>query len=847
MRKFLRQAFSNESSISNEDEFSLTAINTIIVTTAIALVIGMLLPFNDSAGQGNRPFGTMSILTLTLVARHFLVSGRNRAFKVTLLGGLWLILSYLAYNDGGLQSLSFTVLLLSIFVSGLLANVQGIAIFAFGTALTASGLYYLEIAGQLPITTNDDDSLYEWIAQMITIIATAIFTTFTSKRVDVIFARQRENEQALRKRNHELEQQKDAQMRTSLQLERSNSLLEATFESIADGILVIDNDLRFVVVNQMFRTMWNLPEEMDHGRPALQHALKMVKYPDEFVRKINEIYGDRTCESHDLVELSDGRIFERQSRPQRMGEKIVGRVWTYKDITAVKRTEEALSTSEELFRNIFELAPIGIAMTGLDGSYIQVNQAMCETLGYSAVELQQMVPSQITHPDDIDIQEALRKKLRLGEISKYQLEKRYLRSDKSIVMASVHIALVKDENGDPLYNIGLMIDQTEKKRTEEALLQAQKLESLGVMSGGIAHDFNNMLTAILAQSSLALARLSDDNQARTSIEKAVTAAHRAADLTRQLLAYSGSGQFESKPVNMTSLVRENLHLANVAIESKAKLDVILAKSLPNVIGDSGQFQQVVMNLLINAAESVHERNGLISICTRAVEVKGDGDDILSYADGPIERGNYVLLEIRDNGIGMDQETLSKIFDPFFTTKVTGRGLGLAAVLGIVRGHGGWLRVESQPDEGTTFQIFLPASTEQGDAPNNGMAEKCELAEAVTVLIIDDQASIREAACDILHAEGIEAIAATDGLSGIQLFEERMAEINLILLDLSMPGLSGQETMLRLREIDAHIPIVLTSGYSAKESISRFDNGSVSGFLQKPYAWNQLVDTIRRHL
>ncbi len=359
--------------------------------------------------------------------------------------------------------------------------------------------------------------------------------------------------------------------------------------------------------------------------------------------------------------------------------------------------------------------------------------------------------------------------------------------------------LLEELAADLAYAIeSLQIDE-QRQQAEDAMRQAQKLESLGVLAGGIAHDFNNLLVAMLGQSSLALKQLPAESTAHAHIEKAVGAARRAADLTRQLLAYSGRGQFQVLPVNLNTLLQENLHLFEVAIPKNVRLVSDLAESLPFISGDVGQMQQVVMNLIINAAEAIGRNLGTVRVATNTYYITPTDVQLWKYVGSPLTPGLYATLSVRDNGSGMNAATLSKIFDPFFTTKVTGRGLGLAAVLGIVRSHKGGLRVESKPGQGTTFTLYFPVSMTQPTVQTDVEPEPGAGLPRGLVLMIDDEEPVREAVTDILESEGLTVITAPDGRAGLTRYRERQADIQLVLLDLSMPGLSGEETFHELTQ------------------------------------------------
>ncbi len=398
--------------------------------------------------------------------------------------------------------------------------------------------------------------------------------------------------------------------------------------------------------------------------------------------------------------------------------------------------------------------------------------------------------------------------------------------------------------GRPALQI-MLVDVTARRQAEETLRQAQKMESLGILAGGVAHDFNNLLVAMLGQASLARHKLAEDAPAAPHIDKVIRAAERAADLTRQMLAYSGQGQFEVRPLRLNQLIQENLHLFEVAMPKNVRLEAQLRESLPLIEADTGQMQQVIMNLILNGAEAIGEQSGTVRVWTALEEVAVGQADLMQFTGRPLAAGTYVVLGVEDDGSGMEPATISRIFDPFFTTKFTGRGLGLAAVLGIVRAHAGGLTVDSQPDKGTTFRLYFPMAPDQPEPPppsSPGASDARGL-----VLVIDDEEGVREAVSEILDLDGWKVMAAADGTAGLELFRRHVSEVRLVLLDLSMPGLSGRETFAGLQAIRPDVPVLLCSGYSRDEAVSRFAQLAPTGFLQKPFSTRQLIDVVRRHV
>ncbi|MGH7560121.1 MAG: hybrid sensor histidine kinase/response regulator [Gemmatimonadales bacterium] len=391
-------------------------------------------------------------------------------------------------------------------------------------------------------------------------------------------------------------------------------------------------------------------------------------------------------------------------------------------------------------------------------------------------------------------------------------------------------------------------DVTARKRAEEEhrlfaerLQHTQKLESLGVLAGGIAHDFNNLLTAILGHADIALSELPASSPLRDDVERIVRAATRATEMTNQMLAYAGRGRFVVRAVCLNRLVVEISELLKVSIPKKVELRYDLTDGLGAVQGDPAQLQQVVMNLITNAAEAIVGKTGTITLETREQVVAG-GEEIPGVVGEPLAAGRYVRLTVRDTGCGMDPATRPRIFEPFFTTKFTGRGLGLAAVLGIVRAHRGGLALKSSPAEGTEFSVFLPVAFR--DAPT--VQEPVRLPPAAraqgTVLVVDDEEHVRGLARRALERAGYQVLLAGDGAEGVKVFQEVGESVDVVLLDVTMPVMDGRQALEAIREIDPGVRIVLSSGFTEHDLSARGETDGVR-FLQKPYLSGRLLEVV----
>jgi len=318
-----------------------------------------------------------------------------------------------------------------------------------------------------------------------------------------------------------------------------------------------------------------------------------------------------------------------------------------------------------------------------------------------------------------------------------------------------------------------------------------------------------------------------------------TTAERAADLSRQMLAYSGKGSFVIGPIDLNEVVREMGHLLEVSVSKKALLRYQLSSDVPRIVADATQIRQVIMNLITNASDAIGESDGVIAISTGIVRCT-QADLATSYLDDQLPRGPYVFLTVEDTGCGMDGGTVQRIFDPFFTTKFTGRGLGLAAALGIVRGHKGAIQVESEVGRGTRFRILLPVAGEVARVGEKPRTEATEWRPSGTVLLVDDEPAVREIGARMLEQAGLTVVTAADGLQAVQFLKEHPHDVSCVLLDLSMPHMGGEETFRELRRIRENIPVILSSGYSEQEVVDRFTGQGIAGFVQKPYLVAQLV-------
>lgn len=625
----------------------------------------------------------------------------------------------------------------------------------------------------------------------------------------------------------------------------SEARLRAAIESLPFDFWALDKDGRYMLQNSSSVRIWG--DRLGRRVSELNVDPELAAY---WEAKDRRAFAGEVIDIDAEYEIDGEQRFYREiSGPIRDGAQIRGILGVNVDITERKQIEAALRASQEMLQSIIDNIPQAVFWKDRNSVYQGCNRNFALDAGVSS-------PEEIIGKTDFDFPRARfeaesyreidRRVMDTGTPEYHIIEHQQMADGRQAWVETSKVPL-HDAHGNVIGVLGTYEDITERLRTEAALRQTQKMESLGVLAGGIAHDFNNLLVAMLGQTSLALSKLSPSSEARLHVEKAVLAASRAADLTRQLLAYSGGGQFEQRPMQLNALILENLHLFEVAIPKHVQLRSDLAADLPLIDGDTGQIQQVIMNLIINASEAIGEQPGMVRVTTRPIMLVGDEGYWTQYTGTRLPAGQYVQVAVSDTGSGMSADTLARIFDPFFTTKFTGRGLGLAAVLGIVRSHGGGLQVKSQSGQGTTFQLLFPVSTALPVAPAVELPTSEVSMSGQLILVIDDEEPVRLAVTDILDDCGLSVITADDGAAGVALYRERQSEIQLVLLDLSMPGQSGEETLAQLHAVNPQARVILSSGYNQVEVARRFANSSYSGFIQKPYDDVTLINAVKRFL
>ena len=765
-------------------------------------------------------------------------------------------------------------------------------------------------------------------------------------------------------------------MRVEEKLNSSLSLLEATLESTADGILVADGHGKMVRFNKKFAEIWKLPIDIlvsGDDNAALNFVLAQLKDPEAFLSKVRELYISPEASSFDVLEFTDGRIFERYSQPQRIRSRVIGRVWSFRDVTERKRIEKALRESERKYRLIAENTADLISILDMNLHFTYVSPASMRIRGFTVEEAIAQPLEQVLTPESMRFVLAAFEEEMLLEADETAnpdrtriLELEEYKKDGSTVWMEVSLSYLRDKEGRPVEILAVSRDITDRKRTEVALReseekfrltynsspdavninrlddglyvdvnegftratgytreevvgrtslelniwhdpadrqkleqglrekgyyenleaqfrkrdgglitalmsarvillkgvphimsitrdisesklvatklqQAQKFEAIGTLAGGIAHDFNNLLMGIQGRVSLMSLDLEASHPHQEQIRAIEEYIRSATSLTQQLLGFARGGKYTVNPVDMNELVQDSS-----AMFSRTKKEIRIhtkCQASPLVVeADRGQIEQVLLNMYINAWQAMPSVGGELYLETDIVML--DEAHCKTHQTTP---GLYVKVSITDTGTGMSEAIRLQIFDPFFTTKEKGRGtgLGLASAYGIIKNHGGMITVYSEVGHGTTFNIYLPASDKE--AHQEVPVEGALITGSATILLIDDEELIIDVGKAMLEKLGYRVVICMGGQEAVKVITNMAEEIDLVILDMIMPGLDGGSTFDCIRRIQPDMPVLLSSGYAINGHADKIMRKGCNGFIQKPYRISELSQKIRKVL
>lgn len=509
--------------------------------------------------------------------------------------------------------------------------------------------------------------------------------------------------------------------------------------------------------------------------------------------------------------------------------------------------EQELRRSQHELTNLFDLSLDIICITNPEGVLLRINKAFERILGYSTQELQGSRFVDLIHPEDkLSTQERFAQLLRGDTV--YGYRNRYRTRDGQWR----HLSWTSNLDPEQQLVYATARDITEQvqheeiqKKQERALRETQRLESLGLLAGGVAHDFNNLLSIILGNAELLCMDMQAAQLDTEPAESIKQTTQRAAALCSQMLAYAGRGQFVIEPIDLSQQVLEMTELLHVSLSPNTSLHLDLDQDLPTIQTDAKQMRQIILNLVTNANEAISNKTGNITLRTYTTHLEVERIPHIPLGGSPPQDGHYLCLEIKDDGVGMTPEIQQQAFEPFFTTHFTGRGLGLAAVQGMVRNHKGLIQVQSEPGQGTTISICLPcepASRATQGLPQNPL-EAVSRANMSCILVVDDEPMVLMMSSRLLESIGYTTLRASSGTEALTLFQQHPGDIHAVLLDLTMPGMDGAETFERLRQLQADLPVVISSGYASEEVAERFQGNPPNQIIQKPYLLESLREAI----
>ena len=578
------------------------------------------------------------------------------------------------------------------------------------------------------------------------------------------------------------------------------------------------------------------PDDWDGVYSAFQDSLKnntrfdrvyRVVRPDGSIRKIHAL--------GEIIQNADGGAPERFAG-------------IHIDRTEELQTQEELRDNQYLLNSAQAMAHMGSWKLDYTQNTAAGTDELYRIMGLRKEETEPSLQTYLehTHPEDRDrVRSTLEQSLKEGKTGS-EIDYRIVRADTGEIR-HVHskTSHIRDDTGRPLYSIGLIQDVTEQvlakqehARMEAHLQEIQKLESLGVLAGGIAHDFNNILMSIMGYAEISKSKLSAQSPIYSNLDQIIQSGQVASDLCSQMLAYAGESSVKEEIFCLETLIENTLQMLQTSIAKTSRLRLNIRQDLPCIAGDPSQVSQILMNLVINASEAIGKSGGTITLSTDLLDPAADAP-ATPYVIAPEGPGPYLSLTVSDTGCGIKPENLSRIFEPFFTDKFMGRGLGLSAVLGIVRAHSGALHVDSEPGRGTTFRVLFPAvPNAECPAPPEDPPHK-EWHGQGCVLLVDDEERVRVITGYILKDLGLDVLIAKDGVDALEVYQQHQDSIDIVLLDLTMPRMGGHETFQKLRQINPNIRVVLASGYSESVMNSEFSDKELVGCLKKPYSIGKL--------
>ncbi|HUI67019.1 MAG TPA: PAS domain-containing protein [Nitrospirota bacterium] len=631
---------------------------------------------------------------------------------------------------------------------------------------------------------------------------------------------------------------------------QSLDFLASVLEGIGEGVVVMDRDYRILTANEGYLSQVGKSREDIVGRYCYEVSHHFDSHcmdngHDCPVRTVFET-GNPAQAMHIHYDKHDQEIYvECHAYPVKdSAGNVIRAIETLNDVTDRIRLEQKLKESEEKYRDLYDNAPDGYYSLAGNGLIVEANRTFLQMLGYRRDEaIGKLYIEDLLSDDSAQTCHAMFPELKkAGHVRNLDLT--MVKKDGTLLPVAMHATAVNDGEGNFVMSRSVIRDITERKgideerrKLQEQLFRSQKLEALGTLASGIAHDFNNLLSSILGYASLAKTDLRPDNPVYQHVDIIETASLRASELTQQLLAFAKGGKYDAKPTDVNAIVREVVALLSRIIEKNVTIVFAADFNLHHAVCDAGQIQQAVINICLNGRDAM-PRGGTLTVKTENVRL--EIRDVQFFVDVP--PGDYVRISVADTGMGMDRETRERLFEPFFTTKEKGTGLGLALAYGTIKKHGGFIQVFSEPGKGSTFEVNLPACMSDETCvkkkDNVGLRRGSE-----TILVVDDEPMVKQLAKDVLTRYGYTVLTAGGGEEAIDVFRQRSAEIDAVILDMVMPAMEGREVFRRLQELKPGVKVIVSSGYSQDQDADELILQGARSFVQKPFRIAELVQVV----
>ncbi|MBW2095072.1 MAG: PAS domain S-box protein [Deltaproteobacteria bacterium] len=622
------------------------------------------------------------------------------------------------------------------------------------------------------------------------------------------------------------------------------------FNNISDVLFSLDRELKVLNVSPSVEKLLGYRPDELIGKAYHELNILAPEYLESAASNIMRVMAGVTIDSavYEFITKDGERKFgELSGSPLRRNGKIVGMVSVARDITGQKRAEDTLHASEERYRTIVENSHDGIVIIDDNFRLEYANDEICRMTGYGKEELVGADFRKFLDEESVRYTVERYLKRQRGEEVPPRYEINFVRKNGEEIRVEASISIVSTEMGERK-TIAQLLDITERKRAEEEkkklesqLLHAQKMEAVGTLAGGVAHDFNNLLQAILGYTQMLLLNKGQNNLEYSRLKQIEKSTQRASELTRQLLTFSRKVESELRPLDLNNEVRQVQKILERTIPKMIDIELHLQEDVWTINADSMQMEQIVMNLAVNARDAMAE-GGKLVFGTENVVL----DREYCAAHLGAKPGRYVLLSISDTGMGMDRETVEHIFEPFYTTKEMGKGtgLGLAMVYGIVKSHGGYIMCYSERGEGTTFKIYLPVIEAESKLERQDTVERVLPGGDETILLVDDEESLRGMGKEILEKFAYMVFTVPDGETAVKTYREKGMQIDLVILDLVMPGMGGKQCLEELLRLDHSLKVIIASGYAVNGRTKEALDAGAEGFIRKPYELTQMLGVVR---